>query len=104
MRTLPEAPPAPHGERRRTAVAAQLRRPAVLRPVVAASALFFTFTSIFSFVTYRLAEAPFDYGTVTTSLLFLLWAMGAVAGLALAALGLGLAGLARPVRPAAAGA
>lgn len=44
---------------------------------LAASALFFTFTSIFSFVTYRLAEAPFEYGGVTTSLLFLLWVMGA---------------------------
>ena len=76
-RTLSEAPRAPHSERRRSAVAAQLRRPAVLRPALAASALFFTFTSIFSFVTYRLAEAPFDYGAVTTSLLFLLWVMGA---------------------------
>ena len=76
-RTLSEAPPAPHSERRRSAVAGQLRRAAVLRPALAASALFFTFTSIFSFVTYRLTEAPFNYGTVATSLLFLLWVMGA---------------------------
>lgn len=76
-RTLPEAPLAPRSERRRSAASAQLRNPAVLRPALAASALFFTFVSVFSYVTFRLIEPPFDYGTATVSLLFALWVMGA---------------------------
>jgi YNFM family putative membrane transporter len=75
-RTLPEAPRPVRSPGGIEAVTAQLRNPAVLRPALAAAALFFTFTSVFSFVTYRLAEPPFDYGTGTTSLLFGLWVMG----------------------------
>ena len=76
-RTLPEAPPAPRSGRRRSAAAAQLRNPLVLRPALAASALFFTFVSVASYATFRLQRPPFDYGTGTVSLLFLLWVFGA---------------------------
>jgi MFS transporter, YNFM family, putative membrane transport protein len=76
-RALPEAPPPARSGRRGRAFAAQLTNPRVLRPAVAASALFFTFVSVFSYVTYRLEEEPFGYGTATVSLLFVLWAFGA---------------------------
>src|SRR4051812_18898316 len=76
-RTLPEAPLGPRSERRRSAAAAQLRNPAVLRPALAGGALFFTFVSVASYVTFRLTEPPFDYGTGTVSLLFVLWVLGA---------------------------
>jgi YNFM family putative membrane transporter len=76
-RTLPEAPAAPRSERRRSAAAAQLRNPAVLRPALAGGALFFTFVSVGSYVTFRLTEPPFDYGTGAVSLLFVLWVLGA---------------------------
>jgi MFS transporter, YNFM family, putative membrane transport protein len=76
-RTLPEAPPPPRTHRGRAVLGLQLRG-AVLRPAVAAAALYFTFTSVFSFATFRLADPPFDYGTATTSLLFGLWVMGGI--------------------------
>jgi MFS transporter, YNFM family, putative membrane transport protein len=78
-RTLPEAPLPIRSEHARSAVLGQLRNPRVLRPALAASALFFTFVSVFSYATFRLEEPPFDYGTGTVSLIFLLWALG-VAG------------------------
>jgi YNFM family putative membrane transporter len=77
-RTLPEAPPPTHSLRRFAAVGAQLKSGAVIRPAVAAAALFFTFVSVFSFTTYRLSDPPFDYGTATVSVLFGLWVMGAI--------------------------
>jgi YNFM family putative membrane transporter len=76
-RTLPEAPQAPRSERRRSAAAEQLRNPRVLRPALAAGALFFTFVSVFAYATFRLTEPPFDYSTGEVSLLFVLWVMGA---------------------------
>jgi len=78
-RTLPEAPLPSRSARAGSAVLGQLRNPRVLRPAVAASALFFTFVSVFSYATFRLEEPPFGYGTGTVSLIFLLWALG-VAG------------------------
>jgi YNFM family putative membrane transporter len=75
-RTLPEAPPAHRSERRRSAAAAQLRNPAVLRPALAGGALFFTFVSVASYLTFRLTEPPFDYSTGAVSLLFVLWVLG----------------------------
>jgi MFS transporter, YNFM family, putative membrane transport protein len=78
-RTLPEAPPPSRSARAASAVLRQLRNPRVLRPGLAASALFFTFVSVFSYATFRLEEPPFDYGTGAVSLIFLLWALG-VAG------------------------
>jgi MFS transporter, YNFM family, putative membrane transport protein len=73
-RMLPEAP-AP--ARSRGALAAQWRNRRLLAPTAAASTLFFTFVSIFSYVTYRLEGQPFGYGPTATSLVFALWALGA---------------------------
>jgi YNFM family putative membrane transporter len=81
-RTLPEAPPAARSRRRRSAALAQLRNPRVLRPALAAGALFFTFVSVFAYVTFRLTGPPFDYSTGTVSLLFVLWVLGAAGPLA----------------------
>ena len=76
---MPEAPaPAVSSDGRRAAIAAQLRNRRLMVPAAGAAALFFTFVSVFSFVTFRLEEAPFGYGTEVTSLIFLLWVMGAV--------------------------
>jgi MFS transporter, YNFM family, putative membrane transport protein len=77
LRTLPEAPRPARSPHRSRAVAAQLRNPRVLRPAIAASALFFTFVSVFSYSTFRLERKPFGYGTGEVSLLFALWAFGA---------------------------
>jgi len=77
--TLPEAPAPRRSPGAAGAVLRQLRNPLVLRPGLAASALFFTFVSVFSYSTFRLEEAPFGYGTGTVSLIFALWALG-VAG------------------------
>ena len=81
-RTLPEAPPAARSRRRRSAALAQLRNPRVLQPALAAGALFFTFVSVFAYVTFRLTGPPFDYSTGTVSLLFVLWVLGAAGPLA----------------------
>jgi len=79
QRLLPEAPPAAvSAGGRRAAIAGQLHNRRLIVPAAGASALFFTFVSVFSFVTFRLETAPFDYGTGVTSLIFLLWVMGAV--------------------------
>lgn len=80
--TLREAPAAPRSERRRSAAIAQLRNARVLRPALAAAALFFTIVSVFSYAGYRLADPPFGYGTGTVSLVFGLWVMGAAGPLA----------------------
>jgi MFS transporter, YNFM family, putative membrane transport protein len=77
-RTLPEAPPPSRSGRGAAAVVTQLGNPRVLRPALAASALFFTFVSVFSYATFRLEAPPFDYGTGVVSLVFVLWAVGAV--------------------------
>jgi MFS transporter, YNFM family, putative membrane transport protein len=76
-RTLPEAPVPTRSERAGSAVLAQFRNPRVLRPALAASALFFTFVSVFSYATFRLEAPPFDYGTGAVSFVFVLWALGA---------------------------
>ena len=77
--TLPEAPAPRRTPGAIAAVLRQFRNPRVLRPGLAASALFFTFVSVFSYSTFRLEEEPFGYGTGTVSLVFGLWALG-VAG------------------------
>jgi MFS transporter, YNFM family, putative membrane transport protein len=81
-RGLPDAPPAARTPHALHAVRGVIRNPAVLRPALAASAMFFTFVSVASYLTYRVQRAPFDWGTATTSLLFVLWALGAVGPLA----------------------
>ncbi len=75
-RSLPEGPPPSRSGRAAAALVGQLRNPAVWRPAAAASALFFTFVSTYSYATFRLREEPFDWGTSTTSLVFSLWALG----------------------------
>jgi len=75
-RTLPEGPAPPRSGGAWSALRAQFRNRAVLRPAAAASALFFTFVSTYSYATFRLQEEPFDWGIGTTSLVFLLWALG----------------------------
>src|SRR5215204_2268563 len=77
--TLPEAPAPRRTPGAVSAVLRQFRNARVLRPGLAASALFFTFVSVFSYATFRLEEEPFGYGTGTVSLVFALWALG-VAG------------------------
>ena len=77
LRSLPEAPPPARSRGGLEAALAQLTNARVLRPGVAAAALFFTFVSVFSYSTFRLEREPFTYGTGTVSLLFVLWAFGA---------------------------
>jgi YNFM family putative membrane transporter len=77
-RALPEAPVPSRSPGAARAVLDQLRNPRVLRPALVASALFFAFVTVFSYATFRLEEPPFDYGTGAVSLVFLLWALGAV--------------------------
>ncbi len=76
-RALP-APPPGRIERRGLSAVTRALRGAVLRPALAAAALYFTFTSVVSFATYRLAEPPFRYSTAAISLLFVLWVIGAI--------------------------
>jgi MFS transporter, YNFM family, putative membrane transport protein len=77
-RRLPEAPEPERSERRATALADQLTNPAVLAPAVAAAALFFTFVGVFSYASFRLQEPAFGFGPAATSLVFGLWALGAI--------------------------
>ena len=75
-RHLPEAPvPERSGDRR---VARQLANPAVLVPAITACAFFFTFVGVFSYASFRLQEPPFGFGAAATSLVFSLWALGAI--------------------------
>jgi YNFM family putative membrane transporter len=77
-RRLPEAPEPERSAGRGTALAAQLTNPAVLAPAIAAAALFFTFVGVFSYASFRLQQAPFGFGPAATSLVFGLWALGAI--------------------------
>jgi MFS transporter, YNFM family, putative membrane transport protein len=78
-RSLPPAPAPRRSGRQLRAVGTQLRNWGVLRPALAASALFFAFVGTFSYSTFRLTQPPFDYGTGAASLVFALWALGLVA-------------------------
>jgi MFS transporter, YNFM family, putative membrane transport protein len=73
-RTLVDVPP----PARTRGVSRQLRNLALLRATAVGSAFYFVFVGTFSYATFRLAGAPFGYGTATTSLVFLLWTLGAV--------------------------
>jgi MFS transporter, YNFM family, putative membrane transport protein len=77
-RRLPEAPEPERSAGRGSVVASQLANRAVLVPAVAASALFFTFVGVFSYAPFRLAQPPFGFAPTATSLVFALWALGAV--------------------------
>jgi YNFM family putative membrane transporter len=75
-RMLPEAPPPARGLQGRAAVSAQLHNAPLVVPAAIGAALFFTFVGIFSYVTFRLERAPFDFGTEASSLIFVLWVFG----------------------------
>jgi YNFM family putative membrane transporter len=77
-RRLPDAPEPERSVGRRSAVTAQLTNLAVLGPAVAAASLFFTFVGVFSYASFRLQLDPFGFGAAATSLVFGLWALGAV--------------------------
>jgi YNFM family putative membrane transporter len=55
---------------------AQLCNPRLLRAAAVGSAFVFTFTGVFSYVTFRLQAPPFGYGTGASSAIFLLWLLG----------------------------
>jgi YNFM family putative membrane transporter len=78
MRRLPDAPAPQRSAGAARRVAGQLSNRRVLGPALAAAALFFTFVGVFSFATFRLQAPPFGYGPAATSLVFSLWALGAV--------------------------
>jgi MFS transporter, YNFM family, putative membrane transport protein len=77
-RRLPEAPAPERSDGHGSALGSQLTNPAVLAPAVAAAALFFTFVGVFSYASFRLRQPPFGFDPAATSLVFGLWALGAV--------------------------
>jgi YNFM family putative membrane transporter len=77
-RRLPDVGRPAHTPGRLRVAARQLRNHELLRATVTGSTFFFVFVGTFSFVTYRLEKAPFDFGTVAVSLVFLLWPLGFV--------------------------
>jgi MFS transporter, YNFM family, putative membrane transport protein len=74
---LPEGPPPSRSQAGLRSVAAHLRDPRVMAPAAAGAALFFSFVGVFSYITFRLERPPFSYGPAITSLVFVLWALGA---------------------------
>jgi MFS transporter, YNFM family, putative membrane transport protein len=76
-RRLPEAPVPERSGGRRVA-ATQLANPAVLIPAITACAFFFAFVGVFSYASFRLQGPPFGFGPAATSLVFSLWALGAI--------------------------
>jgi MFS transporter, YNFM family, putative membrane transport protein len=76
QRSLPDLPrPARGGG---LGLLRQLTNRRLLQSAAVGSAFFFTFVGTFSFVTYRLAEPPFGYGTAAGSAIFGLWLLGGV--------------------------
>ncbi|MEO8688020.1 MAG: MFS transporter [Solirubrobacteraceae bacterium] len=76
-RHLPEAPVPERSGSRRVA-ARQLANPAVLVPALTACTFFFAFVGVFSYASFRVQASPFDFGPAATSLVFLLWGLGAI--------------------------
>lgn len=77
-RSLLELPLPERSEHRWRGVLAQLTNPRLLLATVAGSAFVFTFVGTFSYVTFRLEVPPFGYATAASSLVFLLWLLGAL--------------------------
>jgi YNFM family putative membrane transporter len=78
LRSLPDVGvPVRHGTMT-SALPAQLRNGPLVRTSLAGGCVFFTFVGTFTFVTFRLEDPPFDFGNVGSSLVFLLWLLGAV--------------------------
>ena len=73
-RGLPHVdPPARSGR-----VLRSLLNPALLAVAAVGGALFFTFVGTFTYVTFRLEEAPFSLDPTTASLVFVLWVIAAL--------------------------
>jgi len=81
-RTLPEAPVQDNTARRWDAVRRLARNRGLQQATAAASALFFAFVGVFSFVTFRLERPPFDWSQAAGGLIFLMWGLGALGPLA----------------------
>jgi YNFM family putative membrane transporter len=81
-RTLPEAPVQENTARRWDAVRRLARNRGLQQATAAASALFFAFVGVFSFVTFRLERPPFDWSQAAGGLIFLMWGLGALGPLA----------------------
>jgi YNFM family putative membrane transporter len=81
-RTLPEAPVHPSTARRWDAVRRLVRNRGLQQATAAASALFFAFVGVFSFVTFRLEGPDFGWSQAAGSLIFLMWGLGALGPLA----------------------
>ncbi len=77
-RALPETGAPARSGRRGVGLRAQLRNGELMRTAVAGGCLFFTFVGTFTYVTYRLERPPFDLRDTGSSLIFLLWLLGAV--------------------------
>jgi YNFM family putative membrane transporter len=78
LRTLPEAPPRPTSSGHLGALLVLLRNAQLRQATAAGTALFFAFVGVFSSATFRLEHAPFHWSPGATSLVFLLWGMGAL--------------------------
>jgi YNFM family putative membrane transporter len=81
-RTLPEAPVQESTARRWDAVRRLARNRGLQQATAAASALFFAFVGVFSFVTFRLEGPPFGWSQAVGGLIFLMWGLGAIGPLA----------------------
>ena len=77
-RTLPEAPVQENTARRWHAVRRLVRNRGLQQATAAASALFFAFVGVFSFVTFRLEAPPFRWSQAAGGLIFLMWGLGAL--------------------------
>jgi YNFM family putative membrane transporter len=77
-RTLTEAPLNEITTKRWDAVRRLARNHGLQQATAAASALFFAFVGVFSFVTFRLEAEPFHWSQAAGSLVFLMWGFGAL--------------------------
>jgi MFS transporter, YNFM family, putative membrane transport protein len=77
-RALPDIGPPERSSSRRSGVRAQLRNADLVRTAFAGGCLFFTFIGVFSYVTFRLEAPPFSLSDVSSSLVFVLWLLGAI--------------------------
>jgi MFS transporter, YNFM family, putative membrane transport protein len=77
-RALPDTGAPARSGARGGGVLAQMRNRTLIGIAVAAGCLFFTFVGVFSYVVYRLQGRPFELGGAASSLVFVLWLLGAV--------------------------
>lgn len=82
QRMLPHEPPVARSRGGLAAIATQLGNQSLLRASAAGASAFFTFMGVFSFITYRLEDPPFDFGSRANSLLYILWVLGAIGPIA----------------------